>query len=69
MSWSIVAVIIGVVLCAVCIDRLARWKHRSPQGWVISTLFLGPLPLLLILLLPSKRVDDEALGEGNSGKR
>lgn len=65
MSLWLVGLIIATLLCAYGADRLAKRKHWQPRGWVISTLFLGPLPLILLLLLPGRRIDGPEPDERN----
>ena len=63
---GLVAVILGLVLCMLCANLLAKRKGWSPSGWMISTLVLGPLPLILMLLLPGRRRANTPEDEGSA---
>lgn len=65
---GLVAVILAILLCMYCANRLAKWKGWDPLGWMLATLLLGPLPLILMLLLPGKRKLG-TLPEGENGSR
>ena len=46
--------IVGTLLCIEGTRRLALRYGRAPRGWMIAALLLGPVPLLLMLVLPAK---------------
>jgi len=54
MTLYIVVLVLNVLLAVAC-GNIAESKHRSRQAWFLSGVFLGPLPLAVLLLLPASR--------------
>ena len=42
------------VLFGVLCHRVAAWRGRHPNVWAVWGFVFGPIPLLILLLLPSK---------------
>jgi hypothetical protein len=63
-SLLIVMLFIGTVACMLAADRLARWKHRSPRGWVVAAVLFGPLPLLVLPLVPERQPGGSRVANG-----
>jgi len=42
------------VLCVFAAQALAIRKGRSRMGWMWAAALLGPIPLVILLLLPAK---------------
>lgn len=36
-------------------NRIAKAKNRDSRFWLIAGLFLGPIALIMIMVLPSKQ--------------
>jgi hypothetical protein len=56
----------GMAVVALSIQaarRLAAERGRSPDAWMWAALFLGPLPVLILALLPPGR------GTGGNSRR
>lgn len=45
-----IAIVVPSVAAA---QRVALRKHRSPDPWMWAAAFLGPLPLAVLVLLPT----------------
>lgn len=58
--------LIGWILCGVIGAIIAREKGRSPLGWAIGCLLLGPLGIVLALVVSKDagKVEEEALQSG-----
>ena len=56
VSWAIYLTIIAVV-AAIPTGIIAKRKGRSVAGWVIFALSIPLLPLLIVWLLPRKKVE------------
>ncbi len=55
MSSTLVSLALTLLLGFAC-WRAAQWKGRKPLLWVALTVFFGPLPLVVLLVVPrSKR--------------
>lgn len=50
-----VGLTIFFVLFAVLCHRLATWRGRHANVWAVWGLVFGPIPLLILLVMPSKR--------------
>ena len=42
------------ILCVFAAQALASRKGRSRMGWMWAAALLGPIPLVILLLLPAK---------------
>lgn len=51
----LIAILIVFVLCCYFTRTLAIKKNRDPAVWLFASIALGPIALLLILILPTKR--------------
>lgn len=62
--------LIGWILCGVIGAIIAREKGRSPLGWAIGCLLLGPLGIVLALVVSKDagKVEEEALQSGTMRK-
>ena len=52
---AFLVLLILLIACVFGAQRLAMWKGRSAVAWMWTTAMLGPVPLAVLALLPSKR--------------
>jgi len=55
MVYAVVVVLALTVVSVELARRLALYKGRERLAWMWSAALLGPLPLLVLAVLPSRR--------------
>ncbi|WP_047168897.1 hypothetical protein [Rhizorhabdus histidinilytica] len=48
------------IVCAIAAGIIAEYKHRSAFGWFFAALFLSPIAMLIIAVIPADNENAKA---------